>query len=58
MNILIWNSRGALKPKFKQMVLDLVCWHHPTIMVITETRVGGYKAEEVIKGLPFDGYAV
>lgn len=58
MNILIWNCRGAIKPKFKQMVSDLVSWHHLTIMVITKTRVVGYKAKEVIKGLPFDGYVV
>ena len=30
--------------------------HHPSIVVVTETRVGGDKAAKIIKGLPFDGY--
>jgi len=58
MNIITWNCRGALKPKFKQIVADLISWHNPVVMVITETRISGYKAEEVIQGLPFDGFAM
>ena len=58
MNIIIWNCRGALKPKFKQTVANLISWHNPMVMVITETRISGYKAEEVIQGLPFDGFAM
>ena len=27
-------------------------------MIITETRVSGSRAEEVIQGLPFDGFAM
>ena len=30
--------------------------HRPSIMVITETRVGGSRAEKIIEGLPFDGF--
>lgn len=30
--------------------------HHPSIMVITETRVGGNRAKKIIEGLPFDGF--
>ena len=30
--------------------------HHPTIMVITETRVGCDKAARIIENLPFDGF--
>ena len=30
--------------------------HHPTIMVITETRVGGDRAARIIENLPFDGF--
>ena len=30
--------------------------HRPGIMVITETRVGGSRAEKIIEGLPFDSF--
>ena len=30
--------------------------HHPTIMVIIETRVGGDRAARIIENLPFDGF--
>ena len=48
MNIVVWNCRGALKPKFKQTVADLINWHKPVVMIITETRVSGFRVEEVI----------
>ncbi|XP_065617683.1 uncharacterized protein LOC136064428 [Quercus suber] len=41
MNILMWNCRGMLN-------------HRPSIMVITETRVGGDRVRRIIEGLPFD----
>ena len=55
MNVLIWNCRGALKPSFRQTILDLVNWHHPIIMVITETRLSGDRAKGIMASLPFDG---
>ena len=30
--------------------------HCPFILVVTEMKVGGDKAEKIIEGLPFDGY--
>lgn len=30
--------------------------HQPSIMMITETRVGGDRAAGIIEGLPFDGF--
>ena len=56
MNILMWNCRGALNPDFKWRVFEMAVNHRPLIMVITETRVGGSRAEKIIKGLPFDGF--
>ena len=47
-NIVVWNCRGALKLKFKQTVADLINWHKPVVMIITETRVSGFRVEEVI----------
>ncbi|XP_050247925.1 uncharacterized protein LOC126695284 [Quercus robur] len=58
MNILIWNCRGAMKPQFRKTVMDLVEWHAPILMVITETRMSGARADEIIESLPFDGHAV
>jgi len=55
MNVLIWNCKGAMKPQFRQTVMDLVNWHMPLIMVITETRMSGARANEIIESLPFDG---
>ena len=45
-----------LNPDFKRRVFEMAVNHRPSIMVITETRVGGSRAEKIIEGLPFDGY--
>ena len=58
MNVLIWNCRGAMKPLFRKTVMYLVDWHNPIVMVITETRLSGAKADEIIETLPFDGAVV
>lgn len=41
MNILLWNYRGALNMDFRRRVMEMTVNYFPTIMVITETRVGG-----------------
>ena len=56
MNILMWNCKGALNPDFKRRIFEMTVNHRPSIMVITETRVGGDRAEDIISGLPFDGF--
>nr|XP_023904043.1 uncharacterized protein LOC112015830 [Quercus suber] len=56
MNILLWNCREALNADFKRRVLEITVNHEPSIMVITETRVGGDRAQRIIADLPFDGY--
>jgi hypothetical protein len=43
MNVLIWNYRGAMEPKFKTTFLDLVSWHRLAIVVVPETRMVGRK---------------
>ena len=55
MKIIIWNSRGALKPNFQSHICDLVQNHDPAIMVIMETKLGGAKAKAITDRLPFDG---
>lgn len=56
MNILLWNCRGALNVDFKRRVLEMTANHHPSIMVITETRVRGDRVEKIIEDLHFDGF--
>lgn len=55
MNIIIWNCRGALKPSFCSIVQDMVRVYSPSIMIVTETKVGGIRAKNIIDRLPFDG---
>lgn len=47
-----------MKPQFKKTVMDLVEWHTPILMVITETRLSGARAMEIIEILPFNGFVV
>lgn len=54
MNILIWNSKGALKPSFQPYIHELSRWHYLAILVVMETKFGGSKAKEVTNRLPFD----
>ncbi|KAK9998851.1 hypothetical protein SO802_018454 [Lithocarpus litseifolius] len=35
--------------------MDLIRIHQPSIMIITETQVGGYRAKELTNQLPFEG---
>ena len=53
MNIIIWNCKGASKPSFQNRVKELVQSKNPAILVVMETRVGGNRAREIIKRLPF-----
>ena len=55
MNVLIWNSRGVLKPNFQSHVRDLAQRHDPAIFIIMETKLGGDRAREITDRLPFDG---
>ena len=55
MNIIIWNSRGALKPNFQNHVRELARSHDLAIFVVMETKLGGERAREIIDRLPFDG---
>ena len=55
MNIICWNCRGALNPRFKLTLNNLISKHNPSMVIITKTRVGGNRAKEITNTLPFDG---
>ena len=37
MNIILWNCRGALNPRFHVTLKNLIHTHYPSIVIITET---------------------
>ena len=55
MNIIFWNYRGALNHRFHLVLTDLINKHSLSIVIITETRVGGERAKDITDRLPFDG---
>ena len=55
MNIIIWDSRGALKPSFRSDVRELITKYDLAILVIMETHIGGDRAKEITDRLPFQG---
>ena len=55
MNIIVWNSRGALKPSFQSHIKELVRVYDPDVFVVMETRLEGERVKDIIDRLPFDG---
>ena len=53
MNII--HCKGALNPNFRRSITDLINCHSPSLLIVTETRVGGARAKEITDSLPFDG---
>ena len=58
MNMLIWNCRGACNPDFCNNVSNMIRRHCPTIMIISETKLCGDRAQGIIDRLPIDGEIV
>ena len=56
MNILLWNCRGALNGDFTRSIFEMTVNHFRSIMIVTETHVGGDRATKIIDGLPYDGF--
>ena len=38
--------------------MEIMVNHFPSILILTETRVGGVRAAKIIEELPFDGLFV
>lgn len=58
MNMIIWNCRGANNPNFCNNFSDVIFRHCPAIMIISETKLCGIKAQQIIDRLPLDGAIV
>ena len=46
--------RVALNPSFHSIIYDLAQSHRPPIMILTETKVSGSRANDIFDKLPFD----
>ncbi|KAF7828542.1 reverse transcriptase [Senna tora] len=55
-SILAWNARGAASADFRRTFSDIYQRHKPSVVFISETRIGGIRAEQIIRSLPHDGY--
>lgn len=44
-----------MKPSFRSTIRYLTNFHSPGIVVITETRISGSRARDIISALPYDG---
>lgn len=56
MNILSLNVRGAASSDFKRTFRELVNLHLLDIVILTETRVSGQRADNIITNLGFERY--
>ena len=44
-----------MKPSFRSSIRNLTNFHSPRIIVITETRISGSRASDILRALPYDG---
>ncbi|KAF7803956.1 reverse transcriptase [Senna tora] len=52
--VLAWNVRGACNGDFKRVFWELANRNKPNIVVLTETRVGRNRAQNIMNSLGFD----
>ncbi|KAL7211712.1 hypothetical protein ACSBR2_014549 [Camellia fascicularis] len=58
MKVLLWNCRGAANPHFRRHFHSLLEEHHPQLVVITKTRIGGDKDMTICKSLCFPNFHI
>lgn len=56
MNIISWNVRGAARTDFKRTFREMVNSYKPDMVILTETRLSGDRANIVLSNLGFDNY--
>ena len=55
MNIICWNCRETLNPRFRNTLDSLMNKYNSSIVIVTEIRIGGMRAKDITNRLPFDG---
>lgn len=54
MNCLLWNCRGANKPKFRRSIRYILKKFATDVLAVFETHAGGDKAAKICRGLGFE----
>ncbi|KAL7210976.1 hypothetical protein ACSBR2_013959 [Camellia fascicularis] len=58
MKVLLWNCRGAANPHFRRHFRSLLEEHHPQLVVITETHIGGDRGMTICKSLGLPNFHI
>lgn len=56
MNILSWNVRGTRGANFRRNFRDIIANHKSDAVILTETRISGESANNIIATLGFERY--
>ena len=51
----MWKVRGAAHPDTQMHLRQLLRQHKPGILLLTETGLGGVRAEELFREIPYSG---
>ncbi|KAF7811300.1 reverse transcriptase [Senna tora] len=51
-----WNARGATSTSFKRLFMDLKNQYKPNLVLISDTKIGGNRAEEILSTLGFSNH--
>ena len=51
---MFWNTQGAASPSFRRSFFTMVQNYKPSLVVLLEPRISGYKADNFIKRSGFD----
>lgn len=56
MILLIWNCRGAASTDFFITFKDLVAFHKPQLVILSETKLAGSKVDSILSKLGFSHF--
>lgn len=57
-SFLLWNVRGARNPDFRKVFRNLINTHKPDLIVLTETRLSGDRAHNVVNELGYRDFYI
>lgn len=56
MNIISWNVKGAAGTDFRRVFREMINSHKPDMVILSETRPSGDRANLIIRALGFERF--